>query len=55
MRILSELVGGVVLLMIFAYGIKTVIEFITREKNYGISTDNANESADARERTDQVH
>lgn len=39
MRILTEIIGGIVLLVVFAYGVMTVIEYSTlkREKNNGDS------------------
>ncbi len=42
MRVLSELIGGIVLLLIFAYGVRETVKFISakREKN----NDNVNGS-----------
>jgi hypothetical protein len=41
MRILTEVVGGVVLLLVFAYGVREIVNFIgTWEKKNGVPAEN---------------
>jgi len=56
MRILTEVIGGVVLLLVFAYGVREIVNFIkVWEKQNGLSAENdrtRSTAADESERHD---